>query len=119
MMTNPKDAFYKDIYIPTLIGDFNRVLARNSLKITSHAKDSEEDKLYLFVSNINEQPIGTIVAYSHGLKSRYDWVTNGKIVRFYHLPFMQRFFYEAIERQINAYDENENLMYRHIDAQVL
>ena len=119
MMNNPKDAFYQDIYIPTLIRDFNKVLTQNSLMITSYAKDGEEDKLYLFVSDMYKQSVGIIVAYSHGLDSRYDWIVSGKIVRFYHLAFMQRFFYEAIERQIAAYDENENLMYKHIDAQEL
>lgn len=114
MMNNPKDAFYKDIYIPTLIGDFNRILNKENMEVISYIKDNEDDKLYLFVSNITKDIQGTIIAYSQGLDSRYDWITEEKIVRFYHLPFMKRFFYESIRQEIAPYDENENLMYRHI-----
>lgn len=115
-MKNTKETVYKNINVSGLINDFNKTLAKHDIKIMSYINDFESDKLQLFVCNSSQEEIGYINIFSKGLDSYHDWVSDGRIVRFYNLAFMKRFFYEAIDHTINNYDENENLMYRYIES---
>jgi len=115
-MKNTKETVYKGINIPSLINDFNKVLANRDMKIISYINDFESGKLQLFIRNSSQEDFGYISILSKGLDSYYDWIFDNKIVRFYNLSFMKRFFYESIDNTINNYDENENLMYRHIES---
>lgn len=115
-MKNTKETVYKDIDVSELINDFDKTLAKHDMEIISYINDFESDKLQLFICNSSQENIGYISIFSKGLDSHYDWVFDNKIVRFYNLAFMKRFFYEAIDNTISNYDENENLMYRHIES---